>query len=80
MAPAPNFGVFLDFVHPFLNEIDFRVYGDAFDIVEYTSHKSGFAMVFSWVFSNSSYNSTGSLKAQCRLYLQIVLSENHYKI
>ena len=24
MAPAPNFGVFLDFAHPFLTEVDFR--------------------------------------------------------
>ena len=24
MVPAPNFGVFLDFVHPFLTEVDFR--------------------------------------------------------
>ena len=23
MAPAPNFGVFLDFAHPFLTEVDF---------------------------------------------------------
>ena len=25
MAPAPNFGVFLDFGHPFLTEVDFRI-------------------------------------------------------
>ena len=26
MAPAPNFGVFLDFVHPFLTEVDFSTF------------------------------------------------------
>ena len=25
MAPTPNFGVFLDFVHPFLTEVDFKM-------------------------------------------------------
>ena len=25
MGPAANFGVFLDFVHPFLTEVDFRI-------------------------------------------------------
>ena len=25
MAPTPNFGVFLDFVHPFLTEVDFNM-------------------------------------------------------
>ena len=25
MAPTPNFGVFSDFVHPFLSEVDFNI-------------------------------------------------------
>ena len=25
MAPAPNFGVFIDFAHPFLTEVDFSL-------------------------------------------------------
>ena len=29
MAPTPNFGVFLDFVHPFLTKVDFSNNNDA---------------------------------------------------
>ena len=34
MAPTPNFGVFLDFEHPFLNEVDFKAKTLYISIVE----------------------------------------------
>ena len=48
MAPAPNFGVFLDLAYPFLTEVDFSIHDilDEFDfLIADFHHPTQFAVI-----------------------------------
>ena len=80
MAPAPNFGVFLDFGHPFLTEVDFlgkskyeRIYQNSCSIRDSNMRERKFRLTRTqlfWLYYTRGYNPTLSINVYMILFTE----------